>query len=117
MVKLYEVLMDIILNGMLKFFKNTEERMLWVRLNAERIQYSQKKLKRLDEPLGKIGETHSHMQMSLNQLEYDEANRDKPRLSFEELVLSHEELFKLCEDRARQEIRTKFYKFLTGNDK
>ena len=97
------------------FFKNTEERLLWVRLNAEHIQYSQKMLKNIDESLGNIGEQYSLMQISLNQLEYDEEFRDKPRFSFEELVLSHPELFKLGKDRARQEIRKKFYRFL-GDD-
>lgn len=102
---------------MLKFFKNTEERMLWVRLNAERIQYSIKKITNKDVLIGKVGEIHSCMQISSNQLEYDEAKCDKPRLSFEELVFSHEELFNLCEDKARQKIRENFDNFLNRNDR
>lgn len=93
------------------FFKNEKDRLLWVRLNAERIQYSCKMANKKDEPLGKIGEPNSCMQISLNQLEYDEAELNAPRFSFEELVLSHDKLFILNEKRFRRENekKTKFY--------
>lgn len=99
------------------FFKDNEERLLWIRLNAERIQYSTKKLNHKDVPMGKIGELNSYMQISLNQLTYDESVRGELRLSFEELVLPHEELFKLSQNKSREETQEKFYRFLGGEDK
>lgn len=95
------------------FFKNNEERLLWIRLNAERIQYSTKKLNHNDVPIGKIGELYSCMQISLNQLIFDQSVRGELRFSFEELVLSHEELFQLSQNRSRENFNKKFYKFLT----
>lgn len=96
-------------------FKDEEERLLWVRLNAERIEYGNKRAGNNNMPMGKIGIAYSCMQVSSNQLEYDEIYCDKPRFSFEELVLPHEELFKLSKERARQDIRKKFHKFLRGD--
>jgi len=90
------------------FFKNESERMLWIRLNAERIQYSQKMLNGTNESIGKINEPFSIMQTSLNQLGYDEMKRNAPRFSFEELVLPHAELFKLAEKRNKQKITEMF---------
>jgi hypothetical protein len=99
------------------FFKDNEERLLWIRLNAEHLQYSTKKLNNKDIPIGKIGEIDSCMQISLNQLIFDESTRNKPRLSFEELVLPHEELFKLSQNRSHENFYEEFYKFLGGEDK
>src|ERR1035437_3924209 len=98
------------------FFKNNEERLLWIRLNAERIQYSTKKLSHYNVPIGKIGELYSGMEISLNQLIYDESVRGELRFSFEELVLSHEELFQLTQNRSRENFNKKFYKFLTDEE-
>jgi len=86
------------------FFKNESERMLWIRLNAERIQYSQKMLNGINESIGKIDEPFSIMQTSLNQLSYDEHRRNAPRFSFEELVLSHDELFRLADRRNKKKL-------------
>ena len=92
------------------FFKTEKDRLLWIRLNAERIQYCQKMINKIDEPLGVIGNPDSYMQISLNQLIYDETCRDKPRFSFEELVLSHEELFKLDQKRNSEVLNDLFRK-------
>jgi hypothetical protein len=97
------------------FFKNEEERMLWVRLNAEHIQYSTKILNHKDVPLGEIGKPFSCMQISLNQLTYDEYESDAPRFSFEELVLPHDELFRLADKRNRETIK-KMFKDCFGED-
>lgn len=91
------------------FFKSESDRNLWIKLNAERIQYSQKFLNRVDLPLGEIGERFSCMQVSVNQLEYDEHERQAPRFSLEELLLlSEPELFKLADERNRERIQKMF---------
>lgn len=90
------------------FFKSEKDKLLWVRLNAERIQYSTKRINNVDVPVGKIGEPNSCMQVSMNQLIYDEAYRDKPRFSFEELVMSHDELFNLDQKRNKKVLETLF---------
>lgn len=83
------------------FFKCDADRNLWIRLNAERIRYSQKILNKINEPdLGNVDKEYSHLWVSNNQLEYDEISCDAPRFSLEELSgLSHEELFRLNEKK------------------
>jgi len=86
------------------FFKDESERLLWIRLNAERLQYSEKMLNnKLNEIAIRNGvEPLSFMQVSANQLEYDEIKRNAPRFSFEELLLSEEELFRLTKNRNKE---------------
>lgn len=80
-------------------------RMLWIKLNAERIQYAQKKLNNIDEPLGDIDTLYSCMYVSKTQLEYDEKNCGEPRFSLEELsTLLPEELFRLAEKRGTSKL-------------
>ena len=86
------------------FFKDENERLLWIRLNAERIQYSTKILNHQDLNIGKLGEAFSCMQISENQLKYDEAKLNAPRFSLEELVLPHSELFKLAESKNKKKL-------------
>ena len=90
------------------FFKDENERNLWVRLNAEHIQYANKILNHIDKSLGEIGVPYSYMQISSNQLVYDEYMRDAPRFSFEELVLPHPELFRLSQKRNQEAIKKIF---------
>ena len=91
------------------FFKSESERLLWVKLNAERIQFSTKLLNNQDTPMGEIGQPYTCMQISLNQLEYDEANCDELRFSFEEfLVLTAKELFNLARYRNAEKIHKMF---------
>jgi hypothetical protein len=94
------------------FFKDESQRNLWIRLNAEHIHYVAKKLNKVDFnqnlEIGKLGEPFSCMQISANQLDYDEHMCNAPRFSFEELVLSQDELFKLANKRHREEINKMF---------
>ena len=91
------------------FFKNDKERILWIRLNAERIQYSQRIINGVNQPLGEIGERHSCMQISLNQLEYDENNRDMLRFSFKELLtLTPQQLLQLSREKNEKKIKEMF---------
>ena len=94
------------------FFKDENQRNLWIRLNAEHIHYSAKRLNKIDFnqnlEVGKLGEPFSCMQISANQLDYDEHMCDAPRFSFEELVLPHEELFKLEEKRNKEKLKNMF---------
>ena len=90
------------------FFKDESQRNLWIRLNAEHIQYNNKKVSGIDKPLGKIGQPHSFQQISANQLDYDEHMCDAPRFSFEELVLPHDELFKLEKKRNDEKVNEMF---------
>jgi hypothetical protein len=48
------------------------------------------------------------MQISENQLMYDEEKLDAPRLSLEELVLPHPELFKLADRRNKKKLTEMF---------
>ncbi len=85
------------------FFRNKGERELWIRLNAERIQYSKKMLNSEEHPLGSISEPQSCMWISGNQLVYDEHCCESPRFSFEELLLTREELLRLEIKREEEE--------------
>ena len=90
------------------FFKDESQRNLWIRLNAEHIQYASKKTNGINKPLGKIGESYSFMQISANQLDYDEHMCDAPRFSFEELVLPHDELLKHEKKRNGEMVKKMF---------
>jgi len=78
-----------------KFFKTESERELWIKLNAERQIEWEKGLTYFDR------ETQTHkptlqalnprtiseaLEISKNQLEYDEKNNDNPRYSLEEML-------------------------------
>ena len=94
------------------FFKDEDQRNLWIRLNAEHIHYVAKKINKTDFKrhleLGKLGEPFSCMQISANQLDYDEHMCDAPRFSFEELVLPHDELLKLEKKRNGEMVKKMF---------
>ena len=94
--------MVIILNGMHskgKFFKSESDRNLWIRLNAQRIEFDQKRRNHRIE-FGDVNSPDSCMWISNNQLDYDENNRTEPRFSLEQLAsLSMEELVRLDERR------------------
>jgi hypothetical protein len=95
------------------FFKDESQRNLWIRLNAEHIHYVAKKLNKVDFKqnleIGKLGEPFSCMQISANQLDYDEHMCDATRFNFEELVLPHDELFKLERKRNNEKLRNMFH--------
>jgi hypothetical protein len=95
------------------FFKSDTERNLWIKLNAERIRYSNKVANRIDEEdLGDIDKPFSPMWISNNQLEFDEHEREALRFSFEELLtLSQEELFRLSVERNKEKIKLLFDNF------
>ena len=97
---------------MAKFFKTDSERQLWIKLNAERIQYSQSVINGVNEELGDINEQYSTMWVSKNQLEYDEANCDTPRFSFEELLTkTQDELLILLHNKNVEKIEKIFGAF------
>ena len=87
------------------FFRSESERNLWIRLNAERLQYSDRMLNREQSPMGCVEEPHTYMWISGNQLDYDEHERPAPRFSLEELLLSPSELFRLEQQREEEELR------------
>ena len=73
----------------LKFFRTEEERNLWIRLNAERIQF-------ILQMKNSIEDFEKCKRMSLNQLEYDEKNRTILRYRLEDLLLySPQELYNI----------------------
>jgi len=93
------------------FFKNENERNLWIKLNAEHIRYSKNQFNNLKESqdLGNINKPHSDMWVSNNQLTYDEYMRDAPRISFEEfLTLSDSELLRVTQKRNSSVIKKIF---------
>jgi len=87
------------------FFRSESERNLWIRLNAERLQYGDKIRKRKESAMGSVDEPHTYMWISRNQLDYDEHERRAPRFSLEELLLSPAELFRLEKQREDEEER------------
>lgn len=95
-----------------KFFKNEEERNIWIRLNAERLEYCDKTDGiRMDRKMGSIDESYTHMWVSNNQLTYDEKECDAPRFSLEELLLnSVPELYRLTKRREEEEMLRIFNK-------
>lgn len=101
-----------------EFFRNEKERNLWIRLNAERIRYSNKIVNNIDrEDLGSINEERSPLWISTNQLIYDEYMHDSPRFSLEELsAMSHEDLFNLAQKRNQEIINKIFDEIFENND-
>ena len=90
------------------FFKDESQRNLWIRLNAEHIQYSNN-ISKINEVAIKNGiEPLSSLQISANQLDYDEHECNAPRFSFEELVLPHDELLKLEKKRNGEMVKKMF---------
>jgi len=77
-----------------KFFNSENDRNLWIRLNAERIQYMDFVVTNVKTDLGDINTPHTPMWISKNQLEYDEKNSNELRFTLEQfLLLSDRELF------------------------
>lgn len=83
------------------YFKTESERNLWIKLNAEVIQYYHNKMNNCNiKDLGSTDKENSFLWTSKNQLEYDEAVGKSLRFSFEELLtLSFSELVKLMKKR------------------
>lgn len=102
----------------MKFFKDEKQRNLWIRLNAEHIQYGLRVFNGQDIPdLGAVDEQFSPLWISNNQLNYDEENREAPRFSLEELSsLSQDELVEMIIKRNRQTIKTLFEDHEFGTD-
>ena len=94
----------------MKFFKNEDERNLWLKLNAEQIRYSTNITNNSDsEDLGDVDTPYSPHWISINQLLYDEKYNEAPRLSLEELSsLSHEEIFALVRKRNSEALKQIF---------
>jgi hypothetical protein len=90
-----------------KFFKSENERNLWIRLNAERIKYSNEVNNRIiNEDIGNVDKEYSPMWISKNQLEFDENEKDALRFSFEELLtLSPQELYKLSKEKNQDKLK------------
>jgi hypothetical protein len=100
------------------FFRNPDERNLWVRLNAERIRHSQKVINNRDEQdLGSIDKPYSPLWVSNNQLTYDEHMEDQPRFSLAELsAMSQDDLVNLSQQRNRETIEKLFKETFSGDD-
>jgi len=79
-----------------KFFKSDSERDLWIKLNAERIIFSDIMLGRTSRGIDVA------MKISENQLKYDEEKSKEPRLSLAELLLSDEEVYYLSKNRTER---------------
>jgi hypothetical protein len=91
------------------FFKSDIERNLWVHINAELVQYTQKVVNGVEKELGNINIQYSPIWVSNNQLIYDEHECDAPRFSLEELLISSiPELFKISCQREEEETRKMF---------
>lgn len=92
------------------FFRNDKDRNLWIRLNAERIRYSNEVVNNIKtEDLGSIDEQYTSMWVSNNQLEYDERMCKAPRFSLAELAsLSQDELINLSRQRNQQVLQELF---------
>ena len=78
-----------------KFFKTESERELWIKLNAERQIAWEKGLTYFDKATQTYKPTlqalnprtmEKALELSRDQLEYDEQNKDKPRYSLEEFL-------------------------------
>ena len=102
----------------MKFFKDEDERNLWLRLNAEHIRYSTNIVNETEnEDLGNIETPYSPYWVSHNQLMYDEKYCDAPRLTLEELSsLSHEELFALVRKKNRETLKRIMGRFYNSDD-
>jgi hypothetical protein len=100
-----------------KFFKSENERKLWVQLNAELVQYTQKVTHGVNNVLGDINVPYSPIWISNNQLTYDEHECNAPRFSLEELLLlSIPELFKIAQEKEREEVRKMFQECEENNE-
>ncbi len=84
-----------------KFFKNDNERNLWIKLNAKRIQYCEKVVNnKIYEDLGDIEKEYTPLWISNNQLTFDEYLHNAPRFSFEELlILNDDQLLRLTREK------------------
>lgn len=72
---------------------------IWVRINAEIIQYGNRILNGVEKEMGDLNTPHSPMWVSKNQLTYDEFECEVPRLSIEELLLnSIPEIFEILKN-------------------
>ena len=87
------------------FFRSERDRSLWIRLNAERLQYSDMMLGRESPAMGSTDQPHTYMWIAKNQLDYDEHERTAPRFTFEELLLSPADLFRLEQQREEEKMR------------
>jgi len=93
-----------------KFFKDENERNLWIKLNAEHIRYGEKVVNnKIIEDLGSIDKAYSPLWISNNQLTFDEYMCNAPRISFEEfLTLTDDQLVRLTVEQNRQMIKKMF---------
>ena len=100
------------------FFKSEADRNLWIKLNAEVINYFQVTVNhKIDEGLGDINTPFSSMWVSRNQLDYDEHECDKPRFSLEELLtLSYDDLIKITRQQHKEWIQKHFPAPVDEND-
>jgi hypothetical protein len=97
--------MDIILAIMSKFFKSDADRKLWIKLNAERIQYNFKVRNAKEKDV-----FDACLRISEKQLIYDENEYEAPRYSIEQLLtLSPKELYQL-QSQQEQKIIDRIYK-------
>jgi len=113
----------------MKFFKDEKQRNLWLRLNAEHIRFTNYYVRKCNvedlggdveeiemEDLGDFDTVYSPYWVSKNQLEYDEKNRDAPRLSLEELsALSQEEILAITQ-RRNGELLKEIFQDMLNND-
>ena len=91
------------------FFRNENDRDIWIKLNAECINYKSKMTGNEEIKMGSINEEHTCMWISKNQCDYDEHECDALRFSFEELLmLSSAELYRLDKKREAEEVRKMF---------
>jgi hypothetical protein len=91
------------------FFKSQTDRDIWIRINAELVQYTQKVLNGVQKELGNMSIDYSPIWESNNQLVYDEHECDVPRFSLEELLISSiPELFQIARQREEEETRRMF---------
>lgn len=93
-----------------QYFKDENERNLWVKLNAEHIRYGEKVINnKIIEDLGDVDKAYTPLWISNNQLTFDEYMCDAPRISFEEfLTLSDDQLVRLTVERNRQMTKKMF---------
>lgn len=89
---------------MSKIFKSETDRNLWIKLNAERIQYNFK-IRNAKEK----DDFDICLRISENQLKYDENENTAPRYSMEELLtLTPKELYQL-QNKKEQNIIDRIY--------
>lgn len=91
------------------YFRNEKNRNLWIKLNAERVHYARTLMHEKNNKMGSVDEPYSCMWISKNQLDWDEHESDKPRFSFEELILLQPaELYRIDKRREEEETRKIF---------